>query len=279
MSQGTLPANTVISTGLKVPISEALLRPLPANERALMLGMWHAANELSALRKMILVANNAEAHGPLEEAGRAMNSWMLIKLFATKSYEAWNFFKTAQSRLDFRTIYLSSPDGPNLQESKDWLGKYFGKNSLLEAVRKIAGAHYDHSVISNSANDLEGLDSFVYIAKHNGNVLYWAAEEVAIRGIQREIAPNEELSVLTDRIVEDVDLVARKLVDLAQLIGVIAMKRALDGNALPSSSLEQISARRSRSLELPFFIDFSEEAGEPITSASLDRNRSSARPG
>jgi hypothetical protein len=272
------PVAATSLAGWTMPVTGRHLERLNTSERALMLGMWHATNELNALQKMILLANNLDVSGPIEEAGRSLNSWMLIKIFATKAFEAWEFFKSAQSFTDFRQTYLADSDAGKLVEAKDWLGKYFGRKNLLETVRNKAGAHYDYDFVLAASDQIADLDSFVLLTEHQGNSLYWAAEEVMAQGFKRAAKADGDLRSVVDQIVGEVIEVATRLDDLAQCIGIIAVKKAYasEGETFPRT---QVAARRGASSDIPYFVDFSQPLSEDSTSASSGNSRSSARPG
>lgn len=264
--------------GWTMPVTGQHLEKLTISERTLLLGMWHATNELNALQKMILLASNLPANGPVEEAGRSLNSWMLIKIFATKAFEAWDFFKSAQNFDVFRQVYLQDPDAKGLIEAKGWLGKYFGRENMLGIVRNKAGAHYDYQFALAASNRVADLDSFVLLSEHQGNSLYWVAEEAMAQGLLNSTSSDIDLRAMVDRIVGEVIEVASRLGDLGQGIGIIAMKTAHADEPKQPFPRVQIAARRGELSDIPYFVDFSQPITQEATSASADRSTSSARP-
>jgi hypothetical protein len=263
--------------GWTMPVTGQQLERLTVNERALLLGMWHATNELNALQKMILLASNLAVSGAVEEAARSLNSWMLIKVFATKVFEAWDFFRSAQNFPEFRQVYLIDPDATGLAKAKEWLGKYFGRRNLMETVRNKAGAHYDYSFVLAASGEVSQLNSFVLLSEHQGNSLYWAAEEVIAQGF-KSATSSDDLRSLVDQITGEVIDVATKLDDLAQYIGIVAFKRANNRGPKEQFATVRLSARKGERCDIPYFIDFSQPMTE-ATSASVDRSTSSGRPG
>ena len=273
------PAATTSLPGWTMPVTGRHLERLSTSERALVLGMWHATNELNALQKMILLANNLDVSGPVEEAARSLNSWMLIKIFASKAFEAWDFFKSAQNFTAFRQSYLAHPDAKKLIKAKDWLGKYFGRKNLLETVRNKAGAHYDYDFVLAASDRVADLDSFVLLTEHQGNSLYWAAEEVMAQGFKLEAQIDGDLRSVVDRIVGEVIEVAWRLDDLAQCIGIVAVEKAYEDDPREPIPRTQVATRRGELWDIPYFVDFSQPLPEDSISASSGNSTSSGPPG
>ncbi len=241
-------------TGEKIRFDAKALRRIPLPERTLLLGLWHATNELNALRKLILLVNNNRTKGPIEGSAKALTGLLFVKIFAVKATEAWGFFKKAQNFPEFREKYLAHEVSPDLIASKDWLGSYFGKSNILQKVRDKFGAHYDLESVSKGAEDLDGLDSYIFLTDHQGNSLYWVAEELQLRSL---LEPGQKFGPIYSKMLDDVSDVAAKITTLAQLISVIAIEASDNRKAFRLSLTHRVRSRIYETADIPFFVDFS----------------------
>lgn len=243
-------------SGEKARIDEKVLRRFPQAERALVIGLWHATNELNVLSKLIILSSGSRARGAIELSGKALVSLVLIKIFAAKAFEAWELFKRSQQFPEFKEKYLADGGASKLLEAKDWLGRYFGKSNILRKVRDKFSSHYDYDVLAKAANNLGKLDSFIFLTMAQGNSIYWVAEELLLRSFLELGKPGDTLNEVYDNLLVDVTQVASHLNTLAQQISIIAIHHA--GNRKPFNlALEhKVRARWADTVEVPYFIDF-----------------------
>jgi hypothetical protein len=225
----------------------------------MLLGLWHATNELNALRKLILLVNNNKTKNPLESGGKALTGVMLIKVFAVKAAEAWSFFKKAQNFPEFKAKYLSHEVSPDLIRAKDWLGNYFGKSNILQKVRDKLGAHYDYASVSKAATSLKKLDSYIFLPEHQGNALYWVAEELQLRALKELGDVGEEFASVYKRLVDDVGEVAAHITAMTQFVSIVAIEEAGISRNFRLSLTHKVRARLSQFVDIPFFVDFADD--------------------
>lgn len=243
--------------GEKIRVDTKALSKLPLAERTLLIGLWHATNELNALRKLILLSSNNRTRGRLESDAKALVSVLLVKTFAVKSMEAWEFFKEAQNFPDFKEKYLQHQISAELIEAKNKLGSYFGKKNLLYEVRTKLGAHYDYQTISKAVSDISRIDSYIFLPESSGNSLYWVAEEFQARALQKLGHPDESLRSVFKRLIDEVDKVANQITALAQLISVVAVDASGNRRSVELSLTNKVRSRLYEAADIPFFIDVS----------------------
>lgn len=251
-------ANTTKMVGHKVPIAAAQLRAIPEDERTLLVGTLLATNEINGLRKLVLLANRTNARNEVERAARTFHELMLLRMFATKVYEAYNFFKKASKFKTFGSDYIHSanlPDqGSALKEAKDKLGGYFGDTNMLNRLRNGLGAHYDMRSLHLDPSDIDEIDSFIFIADQGGNSLYFVSEEIAAKRLARDA--NLPLKEVIGKLIDDINEMAVAFVDLAMCVSIICLSRHVGSAHMQGSPSTTVSLTKASDAELPFFVDF-----------------------
>jgi hypothetical protein len=244
--------------GKKVVLTNTDLAKIPDPDRKLLLGMWHATNELNCLMKLVVIANKTTAENEIELAGRAINEVFLLRVFATKIFEAYKYFKKASHFAGFKSIYLENTRQPGrcarLEKAKTTLGKYFGKGTnALEVLRNNLGAHYHPSYFELRTDD-ERLDSFIYLGEQAGNSIYFVSEEVAFKRLTSELRLNlqETIAYLIDEAIE----MANTLLELSTNISIICLSEYLPPGIVTSAPWMNMPLAASSQLQFPFFIDF-----------------------
>jgi hypothetical protein len=244
--------------GHRVPISGAQLRAIPDDERVLLIGTLLAANEINGLRKLVLLANRTKARSDVEKAARTFHEMMILRIFATKVYEGYNFIKKASQFPAFGTNYVRNANLPDqamaLQEAKTKLGKYFGRTNILNSLRNGLGAHYDLRSLHLDPSDIEEIDSFIFIGSQGGNSLYFVAEEIAARRLARDVG--RPLKEAVGRLIDEIHEMAVAFMEVAMCVSIICLSRHIGREHVANSASAIVSLRKASFAELPFFVDF-----------------------
>jgi hypothetical protein len=74
----------------RVPISKKQLTSLPKDERALLLLMGHALNQISVFLKLFTFSSNKDPSDPIEERVSAAQYHMILRVLFGVLLEAWD---------------------------------------------------------------------------------------------------------------------------------------------------------------------------------------------
>ncbi len=126
----------------RAKLDRAKLAAMPENERALLLLLAHASNELNVLTKLILMMRKDEPPSPILDHVEAGQTFILMRLLIGKLHEAWELFRTrVHSDRTIATTYI-----PRLRSEASAaltaLNRHFGQGSALTAIRNKISFHY-----------------------------------------------------------------------------------------------------------------------------------------
>lgn len=239
----------------KFELSPKLYKRIPLDERVCFLTLGHISNELSILRKLVLISDRSHGSSEIEKHAQATQSLLLIKLFALKSCAGYEFVKK-QTRRPFMKKYLRDPDsglsGPILK-----LNQYFKGDNLLKYMRNKFVAHYDDKVIEDLVANSSDQIHHLYVANQQGLSLYFAAEEKMFEALATQVASGEEIKDVMGRLIDDVNRVAGLLTDCAQGVMIVIGKRYAKSAWKPAKiTSEKVALVNAETVTLPFFIDF-----------------------
>lgn len=239
-------------------LSPKISKRIPLDERVCFLTLGHMANELSILRKLVLVSDRSHGLSEIERHAQATQSLMLIKLFALKSCAGYEFVKKQANR-SFMKSYLRDPDS-GMRNIIAELDRYFDGDCLLKFMRNKFAAHYDEKVIKSLVENSSDQPHYLYVAEQQGHTLYFAAEEKMFEALETQAESDEGIGSVMGRLIDDVDMVAGLLTECAQGYMIVVGKRYAKSAWKPANiSSEEVVLVPAEDVTLPFFIDF-----EPI---------------
>jgi hypothetical protein len=196
---------------LKIAVSKERLRAMPADERALMIILGHAANQISEFSKLVIFSSNKDGNGEIEQKLSAAQTQMLVRVLVGVLNEA---LRLVQQR------FLSSPIGRNYIPRLDPGGKdalarlkgVLGNSNILSKLRSNYVFHHPFDSDVNAAFDVAANDpSFDdewawYFSLSNYNSFYFASDFVMMHGMMAAIGETDLVSA------------QRKLMDEIQVV-------------------------------------------------------------
>ena len=244
-------------TVVEVRIPLAAFRTLSRDERNLLLTFSHATNELGALLRVVMIAQNQPSVAPIYDLYTATQAFTLQKVAAGKLYECWNpitlrYFSTGLGRIYDPKLL------PQGQDSLAKLKRYFGRSTnIIALIRNDAAFHYSRHDVSTHLDELTEDDCRVYLADRTTRALYWVGEEALRRHLLRQIDPDNNRAVrIMSRDLSDVGK------DMGSFFGCVLL--ALIGAATEryetKGRMRQCRMRKAydpRTVRLPIFLDTS----------------------
>jgi len=174
-----------------IDLPSALIAKLPLNEQNLVVTFALAANELSALVRVITVAGHQEHDGFVYDAFINSQYLTLLKLYAGKIYETWELIRRRYfgTKLSAKYDSLLSPDALAALMA---LKKYFGHGKNIVSLLRNEGAfHYSRADVNNAIENVETFRVF-FSGRAFYNELYQFADRVMLEHLCDLIAEKPE---------------------------------------------------------------------------------------
>lgn len=229
---------------------------IPTNERALLVILAHALNEINTLNKLLAIATHFDHEPKWVAHAQSMQALILARVLIGKLNEAWiavgkGYF--ASKLCQTYDLELDTVASAALAALKS----YFGKTSLVNSVRNDFSFHYSlKQAAAPIPNDIPREDMSIYLNEALGNSLYLFAEVVMNVALMEGISPTNPETGL-DRLISEMSEVIAHLNTFGHGLLVALLERHLGSDKLRQSmqSLETGAAPHYRDLKIPFFID------------------------
>ena len=185
----------------QVALTKAKLAAMPTNERALLLLLGHASNEINVLSKLILMIRKDTPAIKLVDHVEAGQILVVMRLLIGKLHEAWLLFeKRVKADAQIRSKYLSSLN-PEATAALSELNKHFGQGSVLTAIWNKISFHYedDDNLIEGNFQRLPDTEPWdFYLCRTHGNTFYFASELVVQAGVIGLMKPTSSAATPSD---------------------------------------------------------------------------------
>jgi hypothetical protein len=239
----------------RIDITPMEFNEIPDAERAMLVLLGHAMNEVNILTKLFVVAGQFHPEPRWHAHGQVCQALTLGRMLTGKLHEMWQSIVKGYLRTP-----LSKKYGPDLDpEGKlalDALKKHFGKKNLVSDVRNQFSFHYSLEAAKRKVEaDTSDREMCIYFGSTNGTSLYQFAEEVMGMSMLASINKTSPQEAFDKLIIETSDITGW-LNAFAQRLMYLILENAFSQERLsemlkpmtissPSSSREAI--------KLPFF--------------------------
>lgn len=212
----------------RVPISREQFRTLPKDERALLLLIGHALNQIAVLIKLVTFSTNKDPEDPIEGRVSAAQSQIILRFLFGTLVEIWEFLRrSGNQKIIGRYLPRLDKDGT---ASNDMLKKYFGHSNLLYKLRNHFSYHYPSTNQVEEGfeaipEDDEGLPWEWYLSETNTNSFYFSCEMVVGFGVIKQVEGEPHLMAAFGKVMKEVIQVANTMqYFLMPLMGAILFK-------------------------------------------------------
>jgi hypothetical protein len=239
----------------RAPIDPEKFRSIPDDERALLVLLGHAVNEINVLNKTFYLACQHPDEPLWRVHAHVSQSLVFARALTGKLWETWmllqnGYFGTALSRK------YQDKLGDEATQALDRLKQYFSRNNLIKTIRDRFAFHYSLSDVNCIPSVLPTNDELVmYLAKDNGNTLFYFSDVIVNSALLEAINPGaperamDRLMTESAKVVSQINEAAGAI--MATIVGGYLM--AADGKLL----IEEIEIGEpplAEQVELPFFI-------------------------
>jgi hypothetical protein len=162
----------------RIEITKEQFRRLPKDERALLLLMGHAMNQIAVLMKLVILSTNKDPADPIEGRVSAAQSQVILRILTGTVAETWEFLrKPANQKIIGSYLHLLDKDGTAAREE---LNTYFGGSNLLHNMRNKFAYHFPNpdeiEQGFEAVPDDDNLPWEWYISDTNTNSFYFSCE-------------------------------------------------------------------------------------------------------
>jgi hypothetical protein len=176
-----------------IDFPSSLILAMPREEQNLLLTFALAANEISALARLITVAGHQERESFLFDAFVDSQSLTLLKLYAGKIYETWELIR----RRYFTTRLSAKYDArlyPEARAALRALKKYFASANIVSLLRHEGGFHYSRADVSEAFSSIEMCRLFLS-GKHIQHELYRFADLAMLAHLADQISDDPQVAI------------------------------------------------------------------------------------
>jgi len=161
----------------KIVLSDEALRLLTADEQNLFILLSVAANELSALARIITAAGHGSVKKEINDDFTTSQYLTLIKVYAGKIHECWRLLQRRYYSTRI-SLYWDVKVGNECRANLDFLKRYFGASgNIVSTLRNEFAFHYTDRDVQSSMKRLIDDSSHVYVGAYCKHIrLYWAGE-------------------------------------------------------------------------------------------------------
>ncbi|MDB5765016.1 MAG: hypothetical protein JWQ21_4011 [Herminiimonas sp.] len=247
----------------RVLLTAQQIRSIPEKDRALMIVLAYALNEINALNKLLFLSTNFEHSPQWRVHAHISQAMLLMRTLVGKLNEIWltiqgGYFGSKLSLLHNPTLGNSASKGLSN------LGAYFGKKNLIHTVRNNFSFHYSLQHAANEIPESGPTEELaIYLHEQIGNSLYQFAEFAMGKALAESIdACNAEVAV--DRLFSETSAVVEWLNDFGQgyLFSVLDMYVGAEVLRAGAERIEVGLVPASSDTTIPFFIDISKKPSD-----------------
>src|SRR6266567_12933 len=198
----------------RVPISREQFRVMPKDERALILLMGHALNQIAVLVKLVTFSTNKDPDDPIEGKVSAAQSQIILRFLFGTLVETWEFVRRAANQKVIGQ-YLPVLD-KNGTKSYQKLRTYFGRSNLLYKLRNNFSYHYPSADQIEQGfeaipQDAEGLPWEWYLSETNTNSFYFSCEMAVGFGVIMQVQDEPHAMAAFGKVLREVIQVANTM--------------------------------------------------------------------
>lgn len=231
------------------------LQKIPDKDRALMIVMSHALNEINALNKLLFLSTNFEPIPQWRVHAHTSQAMILVRTLLGKLNETWLMIQKGYlggklSQLHNITL------GESGLEALTKLKAYFGRNNIIRVIRNNFAFHYSLKHAASGIPDDAPLEELaIYLHGQNGNSLYQFAEFAMGKALAESIDPTDAENAL-DRLFTEMSAVVEWLNDFGQgfLFSALDMYVGAEVINLAAEPIDLGYVPASSNITIPYFI-------------------------
>lgn len=239
-----------------IPISQAQLNSLPANERLFFIQIGHLANELLTLNRLLLFASITPSTTQLETRAKNSQALLLIRLCCGKLFEGWQMLQIDYfgSKLSIKYDNLLDAKG---KQGLEQIKQYFSKQNLIKDIRNNFAFHYSSDDLKSQVREIEETDTLnVYLGKAQGNSYYYFADVIVGRAMLNKVKGADPQQAINSLFTDPMKAI-QWFLDFIGSCMIVLVEKYL-GTTLEASDTNTIeiqNPKKLKDIQLPYFLE------------------------
>jgi len=238
------------------------VRAVPEAERALVVVLSHALNEVNTLNKLTFLSTRFDHEPQWIAHAQAAQTFIIARPLVGKLNQAWEALQRGFFRTKLSKEYASLLED-SATEALGFLKSYFGRANLVNTVRNNFGFHYSLEHAKTTIPDEASLDDLaIYLHETNGNSLYYFAEYLMTKALIEEISPEDPENAL-GKLLDEMSQVIGHLNEFVQGLLFVIFAKYIGEDAMRQSmqTVELGRVPASNEVHIPFFFEVSRPPG------------------
>jgi hypothetical protein len=180
----------------KMSFTPAQLRGIPDAERALVVVLAHALNEINTLHKLVFLCTQFDQKPTWLALAHAAQAFIVARPLAGKLNEAWSVLQKGYFGTKLSITYNGLLE-PSAKDALDSLKAYFSRSNLVNEMRNNFAFHYSLDHAKTDIPDEATSDELAYYAHETkGSTLYYFAEYLMSKALMETLSPNDPEAAL-----------------------------------------------------------------------------------
>lgn len=239
-------------------LSKKQFNDIPEDDRALIVLMGHAANELNILGKLLCFCKNQEETTSLLNEAQNAQALTLVRILAGKACECWKLL--SKKLINKKSNIYEQRFDEETKKSLDSLKEYFKGGNTIKLVRDKFGFHYSPNKIPAGYKKIEKGDKLDFcLSRVNGNTLHVFAETIVNRSLLESINPNDHHRAL-GALIDETNEVIKWFIDVTNACLAICLIIYVgeDLEELGAHEIEVENAPNLKDVTIPYFVEIAE---------------------
>ena len=247
----------------KIPISKDKLRAMPADERALLILLGYAANQINYFSKLVILSAHQDGGTELEQMLAGAQTQMTLRVVIGVLNETWELIRTRFMSTHYGRTYTAQLDKIG-GEAFERLKKAFN-SGVFTKLRSNWIFHHPHNVdltaaFEEAANNSDWDEQWHwYFSNSNYNSFYMPSEFIALQGVLK-IVGESDLTASHTKLVHFVISVSNDMSQLIMAILKVLLQKYIIDDYIPAEKRIDITdAPNFFDVWIPFFVDIPAE--------------------
>lgn len=243
----------------KIPVSKDKLRAMPEGERALLLLLGYAANQINFFAKLVVFSTNKDGDTELEQQLSAAQSQMALRVVIGVLNEAWMLAKTRFMDQPFAKEYTPLLDQAGA-DAFVRLKKTFGKDGLFATLRGTWIFHHPnnpelHTAFDDAASNPQWDKEWNWFFSHsNYNSFYFPSEFVVLHGILKAVGETD-LLVGQYKLTKQIADISEDMSQFIMALLAVLWRKHFGAEMTAETRVDVPNAPGFFDVWIPFFVD------------------------
>ena len=245
---------------MRLAVTKDDLLKMTVEERGLFLLLGYAANQITALLKLITIATNVTPDNPVEQRMTGAQTQIFVRLMVGLLNEALLLVQRRFVSSKLGPEFIPKLDAAAL-DAPNSLRKRFGTSGQLATIRSNYAFHHPDMdgmeaafQLAAKGADNEELDWSVFMTASLFNSSFYVADFVIAHGVTNALGETD-VNVAHQKFLSELSPIANELTEFAYGFAAAIFKKYFGGELTLTIVAKVPNAPNIDDLRLPFFVD------------------------